>query len=139
MKFHGTILEYGNAATYAASNSWTAVGALRELDPPAPEAEDIDVTTAESADEAREYEPGLLEGSEVRAKILSSATNGATLQGIVRTAKGFRLKLSGGNAGWKFNGYVKTCREMGEIGGVFEFEIVIKISGKPVRDDDVTA
>ena len=131
VKFHQTILRVGNASTYASSTTWTDYAEIRALTPPQIEAEDIDATHAASANETREFVPGLADGGEVEMTILYDPTDSAALTTLFRQPKGFQIVYSG-DTGWQFDGYIKAIGDEGELGDLWETTITIKVTGLPV-------
>ena len=133
-EMYGTRMEYGDGATHAASSSWTAFSTVVGVEMPDVEAEDIDTTHLLSADEFREYLPGLAEGSEITFKLQYAPTQQTTVYGFFRTLKGYRIRFAD-DSGWKVTGYLKKIKDEGENGGIIETTCVIKITGKPVFDE----
>lgn len=130
MKGHSTKIEYGNAATVAASTTWTALAKITELGGVNVEAEDIDVSHMESPDQFEEFDPGWANGGEVEATIQFEKTENETVYGLFRVPKGFRMVFVDGSK-WNLNGYIRSFGNEVERKGIVTAKIKIKVSGKP--------
>jgi len=130
-KGHSTKLEFGDAATVAGSTTWTPLAKITEITPPnSIEAEDIDVSHMESADQFNEYDPGWAEGGEVECTIQYDKEQNEDVYALFRVPKGFRAVFVDGSK-WNFNGYIKAFGNEVERKGIVTAKITIKISGKP--------
>ena len=133
-KGYGTTLSYGNNATYAASTTWTALTKILSIEPPAPEADDIDTTEIASADEHREFEPGWADGGEAKFTVKWDETQSVAIYGLFRTMKGWKVLLAGSAGLIGFSGYIKAIGTPIDEEGIVTNEITIKITGKVVID-----
>src|SRR5688572_13363667 len=92
-KAYQTTLEYGDQSTYSGSSSWTAVTTIEAIEPPTPEADDIDVTHLSSADEFREFLAGWADGGEMTMTVQWDETQSVALYALFRTQRGYRVNF----------------------------------------------
>ena len=133
---YGTTLELGDGAS---PEQFTAIAALRGFDLPTGEADDVDVTTHDSPNRAKEYISGLFEAGEFGVEVLWDPQVETTHQDL------FDLKASGDTANWKvtdpdgveydFEAYVKKL----EVGHPVENAIIAKVGIKISGDVSMTA
>lgn len=128
-KAYGTTIEYGNASTYAASISWTKLARVDSIEPPAPEADDIDASHLESEDETREFLPGWSDSGEGKFAVQYDDTQSIALHALYRTMKGWRVTPSDGSK-WGFTGYIKAISPaVIDEEGLITSEVTIKVTG----------
>ena len=94
VKGSGTIIEFGNDETYAASNSWTKFAKVTEVTPPNVAAEDIDVSHMEAEEQFDEFDPGWASGGEPECTLQFDADEAETVYGLFRAKRGFRMTFS---------------------------------------------
>lgn len=130
VKGHSTKAFYGNQANFTDSTTWTAFAKVTGVTPPKPQADDIDTSHMESADQFKEFEPGWADGGEVELQLQFAAADNASVYGLFRQPKGFRLEFSNGSR-WSFNGYIKGFGNEVEREGIVSTTVTFKVSGKP--------
>lgn len=135
-----------NDSTYAAEladeNEWTQVLKCEDIQPPAIAIDDVETQHLKTPDQFKTFEGGWGDGGEVTTTVQFDAAQYATLAGLLRTPKGWKVLFSdnttdgvtggthGGGAGW--DGYVKGLGVPFEAEGLVKFDVTIKVSGKPV-------
>lgn len=130
-KGYNTKFEYGDQATHTGSTTWTEFAQIKDIKPPKVEADDIDISHMQSPDMFREYSAGWADGGELEVQVQFSKTDNATVYGLFRQDKGFRMTFADGSR-WKLNGYIKTFSNELEKDGIVTATIGVKVSGKPV-------
>jgi hypothetical protein len=131
----GTLLQYGDASTGSASASWTNIARIVDIEPPMAEASDIKTTHHQSASHTHEYQAGIIEPGECKVTIQFSPTNEASLRGLLRTPKGFRVLFSDGggiatnSSRLTFDGYLKSIGEKTPLDDIVTEELTFKCSG----------
>lgn len=136
-------LAMGTSLTLVKSGSEqsdTVLGHLTSIGEIGGEREEIDVTTLDSPDGAKEYEAGQLSAGDcpIKGKMKAAAdetqiekmiallNSGATRSWIVTYPSG---------ATWEFDAYVKAFKTApAEVDGQLEWEGTLRISGMPVFD-----
>jgi hypothetical protein len=136
VKGHSVIIEHGNQSTHEASTVWTAVAELVDITPPNVEADDIETSHMLTPEQFKTFDPGWADGGEVEFTVQYEKAKNATLYGLFRQPKGYRVLFADapGPSGsrWKFNGHVKGFSNEVDREGLITADITIKISGKPV-------
>lgn len=130
-KGHSTVIEYGDAATYGDSATWTPFAGVTEATPPTPEADDIDVSHMGSEEQFREFTAGWADGGEVELTLQYAKAQAATVYGLFRQDKGFKVTFSDGSH-WGVTGYIKSFGDEIDREGIITTAATIKVSGKPV-------
>lgn len=131
VKGHSTTFEYGNAATYTASTTWTPLAGVVSVTPPTIESDDIDISTMSSADQFKETDGGWSDGGELEVQVQFEDDQAETVYGLFNQNKGFRITFSNG-ASWKCNGRIKSYGDEVEREGLVTTTIKVKVSGKPL-------
>lgn len=130
-KAYTTVLSYGGT-TYASGNTWVPVTVIEKIEPPAPKADDIDVTVISSANEAREFIPGWANGGECKLTVQWDSTQSAALYALFRTMKGWKI-IFPDTHGVGFTGYINEFGTPVDEEGIITNEITIKVTGLPVE------
>ena len=121
------------------------VAKLLNIEPPELSRDDIDVTNHDSADETREFVPGLKDGGEVTMEghlIPTDATQKSLLAAIdINEPEPWVIEFpTTPMLTVAFNGYVKAFKVgAAPIDGAMTFTATIKVTGKPVIDTVVEA
>src|SRR5688572_9748451 len=88
----GTVIQYGNAATFAGSSTWTNLSAaVSEITPPVLESDEIDTSHLTTADMVRSSIPGWSDTADVEVTAHYDKTEYAAIYALWRTAKGWRI------------------------------------------------
>lgn len=122
---------YGNGATAVASTTWTAFAGVTEITPPKPSIAKIDTTNFESPDEAREYEPGLMEVDDVEITLQFDKTQAAAVYALLSSKKGFRVLFADGSK-WELDGFISGYGDAIDREGIITTAVTIAVSGKPI-------
>ncbi len=128
---YNTDIAYGDAATAAASSTWTPFADVTEVKPPKIEAEDVDTSNLKSPGKVKTFDPGWANAGELELTIQYNKTQTATVYGLFRTPKGFKVTYADGSK-WVYDGYIKTWQDQIEKDGIVTQNITVKISGLPV-------
>lgn len=133
----GSDLQKGNTSDYATSTTWTSVGCVVSITPPAPSVTDIEVPTCvNAASRAKTYLAGAYEPGEASYTILFAATDIDDAIADLGDSGAWRIKLGTSGKAFAFNGYFKGF-SVPEItsDGFIQVQCTIKCSGTP---DEVT-
>lgn len=130
-----TLIKKKNAAV-TSDTEWT-VGSLLSIGGLTVETEERDITTLDSPNAAKEYEPGAKNPGDVTFKVMiKKKADEATITKVLAllaagTTESWEVSYPSG-AKWSFTGYVKGY-EAGEAtpDGNLEFTATIKVSGLP--------
>lgn len=131
IKGHSTILEVGDAETFAASNTFTKLGKVVDIQPFTAEADDIDVSHMESEEQWRDFDPGWAEAGEVEVTLQYEKTENVALMALFRVKRGYTVTFSDGST-WDLTGYINSIGQEVEREDIVETVVGVKISGKPV-------
>lgn len=132
-----TKLSYGDGDTFATSNTFTDIARIRDIKPPKPKVDDIDVTDMDSPagpnpDDLtwKEFDPGLADAGEVEFTLNFDKDQTDTLFGFLGKSKGWKVTFSDGSV-WQLSGYIKEFGDEVEREKVVTSTATMKVSGKP--------
>ena len=128
-KGHGVTLGYADLPL-GGSPSYTGVAKVVDVKPPNVEAEKIDVSTMESPEQWEEITAGWAAASEAELTLQYTKADTATLYGLFRADKGFKLSFSDGSY-WSYQGFIQKMGNEVERKGIIQTAVTIAISGKP--------
>jgi hypothetical protein len=128
---HSTKFEFGDAATYAISTTWTEIAQILEIGPPEVEADDIETSNMQSPEQFKTFDPGWADAGEIEVTLQYEKAEAVTLYGLFRIKKGFRMTFED-TSKWSLNGYIKKFGGEIDREGVITQTITVKVSGKPV-------
>lgn len=131
VKGHSTQLHFGDADTYADSETWTQISGITEITPVNVEAEDVDVSSMDSPEQYDEFDPGWASASDVEATLHYEKEKQEDVLALFRVPKGYKTTFSDGSH-WGFSGYLKAVGNEVERKGIVSLKVKFKISGKPV-------
>jgi hypothetical protein len=131
-KAYGSIIAWSTTE----NGSYTAVAQSKDLAGPSPEIGDIDMTNNDSPNNTKEYYPGggLIEPGELEFQLIYEKGQCDDLYTTFGDGIGYwyRETFPDGSQ-WKFPGYIKGFGTEGETDdGLFENNITLKLTGKPV-------
>lgn len=129
-KGHSTTLGYTDLPVTGPS-VYTPVAKIVEIKPPSPEAEAIDVSHMESPEQWEEFTAGWASAGEIEVTAQYAKADTATLYGLFRNDKGWKMAFSDGSA-WTFVGFIQKLSGEIERKGIIQTTLTIKISGKPI-------
>jgi hypothetical protein len=134
-----TKFDYGNAATYADSTTFTPFANVLEIKPPGLTSDDIETTNLDTQDEMKDFDPGLGDAGESTFKIQWDADQTATVYSLFRQKKGFRIVYADApypsGSKLRFNGWIKgIAGETIQKDNVVEAEITVRVVGLPDFD-----
>src|SRR5580704_10135702 len=89
-----TVISYGNMPTASGSTAWVDFAGIDDIKPPKVESEDIDVSHMQSPDQFKQFVAGWANGGEAEVKIQFEKTQNATVYGLFRANKGFRITFA---------------------------------------------
>jgi hypothetical protein len=125
-----TILSYGNMPTASGSTAWTDFAGILDIKPPKIESEDIDVSNMASPGQFKQFTAGWANGGEIEVKIQFEKTQNATVYGLFRTNKGFKITFADGST-WLADGYIKSFANEVDREKIVTADIGVKVSGQP--------
>lgn len=128
----GTEIGYGDSE----GGSYTPIADMTDVTLPNIEVNDVDVTTHGLAALFRDFTPGLGNAGELELKLLFDKANQATLYGLIRTSKWWKIQfpLIGAetvSSSWTCLGYIKGIQNMTPLDDKMECTIKIKLRRKP--------
>lgn len=131
-----TRIDVGDQSTWQASTSWTSFARVLEIKPPGLKSDSIETTHLESADEMREWEPGLGDAGESTFKLQWDAAQNATVMGLFRVKRGFRVVYSDqpypSGSKLRFTAFVEAIEnETIQKDNVVEAMVTVRVIGKP--------
>jgi hypothetical protein len=125
-----TILSYGNMPTASGSTAWTDFAGILDIKPPKVESEDIDVSNMTSPNQFKQFVAGWAMGGEIECKIQFEKSQNATVYGLFRQNKGFKITFSDGST-WTADGYLKTFSNEVDREKIVTADVQVKVSGQP--------
>lgn len=125
-KGHSTTLGYSAIPP----TTYTLVAKVIDIKPPAPDGEEIDVSTMESLEQWAETTAGWIDAGEIEATIQYEKAQQATLVGLLRQDKTWKLTFSD-NSTWICQGFLKSTGSEVERKGIVTTTVTIRLSGKP--------
>jgi hypothetical protein len=125
-----TIFSYGNMPTASGSTAWTDFAGIDDIKPPKIESEDIDISNMTSPDQFKQFVAGWANGGEAEVKIQFEKSQNATIYGLFRVNKGYKITFADGSA-WAFDGYIKSFANEVDREKIVTADTMVKISGKP--------
>lgn len=135
VKGYQTQFQYGDGDSVAHSSAWTDFATIDDIKPPKVESGDIDVSHMQSPNSFKEYVAGWAEGGEFEVKIQFEKAQNATIYGLFRKPKGYRIVFPDAPAPsgskWKADGYIKSFANEVDREGIITADIVVKITGEP--------
>jgi hypothetical protein len=127
-KGHSTKLKYGEQG---ATPTYTDLGKVIDITPPAPEAEEIDISTMDSEEQWKEVTAGWADGGEVEVTARYDKAKNAAVYALFRADKAYQVEFSDGST-WSFNGFLKKIGNEVERQGIVTIKLTLRVSGKPV-------
>ena len=94
------------------------------------EADDIETSHMESANQFKMFTAGWADAGEVDFTIQFQKENAEDVWALFRQDKSFEVKFKDGSA-WTFNGYLKKFGTEADREGLVTVPVTIKISGEP--------
>lgn len=130
-----TRISFGDTADYATANTWTPFAKVIEITPPPLTSDAVESTHLESADEMREWEPGLGDSGESSFKLQWEPTQNATIYNMWRQKKAFQITYADApqpsGSKLKFNGHISGISgETITKDNLVQADITIRTSGK---------
>lgn len=116
------------------------VGNVTDIDGPSIEAEDIDVTDLDSADQFREYVRGQVDGGTVTLAVnldpgsavhMTTLLEGMSASDPEDATKAWTIENTINELSLDFNGYVKSWSPKASKGNALSVSVAIKVTGKP--------
>lgn len=138
-----TKLAIGDGKNVEESHTWTDIAKITDLKPPKPQADDIETSNMDSPGTDtgkpwKEFTAGWAEAGEVEVTIQFERAQNATVYGLFRQDKGFRITFVDGST-WHFSGYIKSFGDEVDRAKIVTTAVQIKVSGEPVFTPAVAA
>lgn len=136
---YGLTVEYGDAATFAASVSWTEITEVVDFEPPDYEANVVDTSHMKSTGAVRTYKAGMIKPGTAKLTILWQPTLLAALKAKVkaRTNTGLRVTYNDGGTP-TVEGYTVVWKKVGGKRPMDD-EMVVDIELQASGDISITA
>lgn len=128
-----TRIAFGDTASYSTSTSWTEFAAVREITPPAMEADDIETSHMTTPQQIKTYFPGWADPGEIEMTLEFEKSQASTLYDKFRVPSAYRIEFndapSPSGSKLKADGYIKSIGPETDREGLTTVNVTIKVSG----------
>ena len=110
-----------------------SAGEITNISGPGISVDEVEITNHNSADDCKEFVPGLIDGGEfsVEGNLTSTVVTGVYNDLLARTSKSYTITFPNGMT-WTFTGYPKSFETDSPVDGKLGFSATFRVTGKPV-------
>lgn len=125
--------QIGIGATFAGTvaSGLTSIAQITSISLPEVSCDDIDVTSMDSTDDAKEFVAGLIDSGSLGLELSYEKSNYSNLLGAVRISDTYTLTFKDGST-LVFTGYLKSVGGDMPVDGKITNSATFKVSGLPV-------